>query len=109
MGRKKIIRDYPLVQKNVNWKDGRQKDEIETILSQLSEYMPPECKGVTSRGILWAVRQLHVCIEIMDSDQMELAILKMAAKYPPSIGVDPELEEFLQQEQMNYIKFSKRL
>lgn len=66
MGRHKIVREFPVKPKHVKWQDGRQKDEIETILKQLSYFIPDEYQGSTSKGILWAVRQLNKDIEEVD-------------------------------------------
>jgi hypothetical protein len=63
MGRHKIVREFPVTPKTVKWQDGREKDEIESILQRLSDHMPEEVRGITGKGILWAVRKLSDTLE----------------------------------------------
>lgn len=73
MGRHKIVREFPLTPKYVKWQDGRERDEIEAILRQLSGHMPEACRGQLCKGILWAVRQLQSCYDTISKDEMDAA------------------------------------
>lgn len=93
MGRNKIVRDFPLQPKSIVWKDGREKDEIESILKDLSEHMPDECKGKLNKSILWAVRLLKECYKEFSSEGMECVeyILVMKA-YNQHTPVETDLD-----------------
>ena len=103
MGRHKIVRDFPVKPKHVKWQDGRQKDEIEAILKQLEYYIPKEYQGSTSKGILWAVRQLDKDIEEVDRLRRRCDLYDMLyANKHHTIPTNEQLEdmtnEILQQE-----------
>jgi len=83
MGRPRKVKEFPAIPKTVKWYDGREKEEIEATLQQLAQHMPEEYRGVTSKGILWAVRQLKLCFERVNKEDMQTAQYYYATEYLP--------------------------
>lgn len=102
MGRHKIVREFPLKPKYVKWQDGRERDEIEAILQQLSGHMPEECKGQLCKGILWACRQLQECYKTIKQEDMEYMeyTLNMRAYNDEQTPIDEKLSNQLFVEQL---------